>query len=265
MLQEPEKSSVPWTFLDVALFFALWLGAQVIIGSIVLAAHSTSPSPSQESLAADSDGEGYKHPIEQLVQQSKNAPIILLVAFLSVVVVAPLIEEFIFRLLFQGWLESTLLQFHVPGASGVAVVVVSCCFAAIHAGSGSDLSVQALLSLFMAFIILNLLVFTLGIIYLVRVKNIKLTDYLFGTERFFHPNFFPCAGYCLLVILLCFGLNAALEMAYPHTNTSPIPIFFFSLALGTLYSKTKNLSYCILLHACLNGMSFAMLWLSLCG
>jgi len=260
MQQKIDKSAVPWTILDVALFFALWLGAQLIVGGIAVAAHSSARSLAHK--AAETGGEGHTHPIERLVQQSKNAPIVLLVAFLSVVVVAPLIEEFLFRSLFQGWLESTFLQCRVPCASGVAVVVVSFCFAATHAGNSGDLSTRAFFCLFVSFIVLNLLIVALAMIYMVRVKNIKLTDYLFGTERFFRPHFFTYAGYCLLVILLCFGLNAILERTYPGTNISPIPIFFFSLALGTLYSKTNNLLYCILLHACLNGMSFLMLWLA---
>ena len=246
MLQEIEKISVPWTFLDVAFFFALWLGAQMVSVEIVAATHAPAPVVVED----------HQHPIERLVQKSKNAPIVLLIAFLSVVVMAPLIEEFLFRLLFQGWLESKLLQFQFPYASGIAVVAVSFCFAAIHTGSARDLGLSALFCLFVSFLVLNLLIFTLGIIYLIRGKSRTITDDLFGTERFFRPRFFLYAGYCLLVILLCFGLTAILNNLFPTTNTDPIPIFFFSLALGTLYSQTKNLSYCILLHACLNGMSF---------
>ena len=257
MLQEIKQFSVPWTFLDVAFFFALWLGAQMVSAGIVAATHASSPS--QAPVAAET--EGHQHPIERLVQKSQNAPMILLVAFLSVVVAAPLIEEFLFRLLFQGWLESKLLQLQIPYADCIAVVAVSFCFAAIHAGSGRDLGLSALFYLLVSFLVLNLLIFTFGILYLVRMKSLTMTENLFGTERFFRPGFFRSAGYCLLVILLCFGLNAILNNLFPATNTDPIPIFFFSLVLGTLYSQTKNLSYSILLHACLNGMSFlVLLW-----
>jgi membrane protease YdiL (CAAX protease family) len=252
-----ENGSVSWTGFDVLLFIALWMAAQFIIGVVIVVVNPNAQPHVQ--MAADEDGVGPRHPVEQLIQKSTKAPIVLLVAFLSGVVAAPLIEEFLFRLLLQGWLESKLLQFQVPCASGVAIVAVSFCFAVIHAGNPGDSNVQALFYVLLAFVILHLSIFVFGIIYLVRRRNIKLADLLLGTERSFRPEFFPKffinAGYCLLVILFCLGLTAVLDWNYPNTNTNPIPIFFFSLLLGTVYSRTRILSYCILLHACLNIIS----------
>ena len=208
------------------------------------------------------DEAGYQHPAAQLIQKGRLIPIVLFVAFVSMVVAAPLIEEFLFRLILQGWLETKLLQFRVPCAGGIAITVTSFCFALIHLGDSGHFGLWPLFVMFIAFSIVNLLLFVFGIVYLILIRKAKMTDYFFGTERFFRPGFFRIAGYCLLVVLFCQGLGIVLGYIYENTNVSLIPIFFFSLALGVLYSKTKNLSYCILLHACMNAVALALVLLT---
>jgi membrane protease YdiL (CAAX protease family) len=250
--------SVPWKGLDVLLLLALWLAPLCIsVAGTSIASLTQSREP-----AAAVEANDHGHPVKQLVEQGKKSSIVFLVAFLSAVVVAPLVEEFLFRLLLQGWLEAKFAQFRVPCASGVAIVAVSIFFAVIHGGSHHAGNVETLLYALVASMIFSLLILTTGIIYLARKRNVKLIPCFFGTERFFHPQFFANTGYCLLALVFIFGLTAVLITVYPNTNISPIPIFFFSLLLGTLYSRTRNLSYCILLHALLNGTSLTIAWLA---
>jgi len=258
IVQDIKKTSVLWAGLDVLLFLALWFAVLFVCGAI--AGSATSRTQPQEQ-AADKGDQG--HPVAQLVGQSKHSPIVLLVAFLAAVVAAPLVEELLFRLFLQGWLEAKFMQFHVPCASGVAIVAVSFFFAAIHGGNSVALDPQVLFYTFVVMAMANLLIFALGIFYLVRIRNVRMTHYLFGTGQFVPSRFFTCTGYCFLALLFIYGLSVVLNMVYPTTNTNPIPIFFLSLLLGTLYSKTQNLSYCILLHACVNGTSLVLVWLSI--
>ena len=258
---ESETISVPWTGLDVLLFFAVWLIAQVGCG-IFAAIVAPLPPQKQAVTIMDKEQEHHGHPIVQLVEQGIHSPMVLLVAFLAAVVAAPLLEEFLFRLLLQGWLATHFSQFRVPYANGVAVVTASFFFAIIHAGNDSAVHWQILFYSFSAVIVTNLLIFTAGIIYLAKGRNVKMTHCLFGTGRFFHPHFCFYAGYCCVVLGFIVIFSYLLEGFCPDTNTDPIPIFFFSLLLGTLYSKTRNLSYCILLHACLNLTSLILLFLS---
>ena len=256
MLSIPVKPSVPWTGFDVLLFLAIWL-APLIAG--VATVYIVSLNQPQVE-AATSDTKDHGHPIAQLIAQSENSLVILFIVFLSAIVVAPIIEEFLFRMLVQGWLESKFKRFQVPCASGIAILIASTFFAVIHMNDHGAIDIQKLPSALVATMVFSLLVFTAGIIYLTRIRNVRIANYLFGTERFFRPWFFTCAGCCLLVIMSCFALNFSLTNTFPGTNVAPIPIFFFSLALGVLYSRTQNLSYCILLHAFLNGISLALLW-----
>ena len=251
MQQNSRKLSIPWTGLDVFLLLALWFVAHQIVFVLVVV-----QMPEQSAMI---DKKDHRHPIIQMIEQGKNSPAVLLIAFLAVVVAAPFIEEFLFRLLFQGWLETKL------GSSGIAIVVVSLCFALIHGGNNKSLDGQVLFYLFAAMIAVNLLVFAMGIIYLQRIKNVKLTHIVFGTGRFFPPRFFVYAGYCLLMLLPIFGITFVLNNIYPNINTDPIPVFLLSLVLGILYSRTHNLSYCIMVHACLNATSLTIAYASGCA
>jgi len=255
MQPAPENASVPWTGLDVLLFLALWHVA-MLVGATVVAVASPNQAEATNTIET-------AHPIVQLIEQGKTlSPAFLVVAFLTLVIVAPLIEEFLFRLLLQGWLEAKLCQFRVPSASGVAIVAVSLCFASLHTGKQESSSIQAFFYGFSVMIILGLSIFVGGMVYLVRKRNVKITSCLFGTERFFHPQFFSRTGYCLLAIVLIFSVGALLLAAFPIDTVRPIVIFFFSLLLGALYSRTKNLSYCIFLHAFWNGTLLAFVWLT---
>jgi membrane protease YdiL (CAAX protease family) len=258
---ESETISVPWTGLDVLLFLAVWFIAQVGCGIFVTVVPL--PPPQEQAVTITyKEQEHHGHPIAQLVEQGIHSPMVFLVAFLAAVVAAPLVEELLFRLLLQGWLEAKFSPFRVPWASGVAVVITSFFFAMIHAGNSSTLNGQTLFYLFSAVTVTSLLIFTAGIVYLKTKRNVTMTHCLFGTGRFFYPHFGRYAGYCFSALIFIFLFSYLLHGLCPDTNTDPIPIFFFSLLLGTLYSKTRNLLYCILLHACLNLMSLILLALS---
>lgn len=255
-----ESPSLSWTGLDVLLIFALWFGAQVICYHLARVADS-SAQPTAAAATTSVDKQDNGHPLAQMIAQAKRSPMILLTAFLAAVVVVPILEEFLFRLLLQGWLESTLIQYQVSHASPKAIVAVSLFFAAIHGGNSGAWNVTILTLFFGLTIITNLLILLFGIIHLTQNRRCSLRRYFLGQGTFFPPQFFAVSGYCLCALFLIYGLTMTLGVMFPKTNVSPIPIFFFSLLLGTLYSKTQNLSYSILLHSSLNGISFIVVWL----
>jgi membrane protease YdiL (CAAX protease family) len=170
------------------------------------------------------------------------------------------VEELLFRLFLQGWLEVLLTQLQTPFARGFAIVAVSILFAFAHAGSTGVINERVLLYLFVTMTIANLMVFALGIIYLSYVRNVQVIRCFFGTKPFLRPEFPVIVVLCLAALVPIYGLSYGLDLYYPDVNTDPIPIFLFSLLLGALYSFTRNLSYCILLHAVLNVTSLTILW-----
>lgn len=86
-----------------------------------------------------------QHPIIEVLQRHPSATLFVL-AGLSAVVVAPLAEEFFFRVLLQGWLESArpldeLSEETAPSRDAQprasAILVSSLLFAALHIGHGA--------------------------------------------------------------------------------------------------------------------------------
>ncbi len=73
----------------------------------------------------------YQHPIIDYLQQQNN-PLAIAVVVLAAIVVAPLAEEFLFRRVLQGWLETLPLPYGPATAIGLA----SLAFALAHAGHG---------------------------------------------------------------------------------------------------------------------------------
>lgn len=73
----------------------------------------------------------YQHPIIDYLQQQSD-PLAIAVVVFAAIVVAPLAEEFLFRRVLQGWLETLPL----PGGPATAIGLASLAFALAHAGHG---------------------------------------------------------------------------------------------------------------------------------
>jgi len=241
---ESENKSVQWKGVDVLLLFILYAGTilwGICIGYIV----------SFSSALSHLSWEG------QLITAGKNEPMTLLVGFIFIVVTAPLIEEFVFRLLLQGWLASKFQQCRIRFASAIAIVLTSFVFAMAHV----PILIVGVVDYFYVAatnVILGPLLFAFGIVYLARKRNVKMTHCLFGTTRFFRPRLLINMGYCLLLALLlfilCSILNNVLSCCVNLQFIRLLNVFFISLIFGILYSRTQKLSYCILLHAFYNGI-----------
>lgn len=82
-----------------------------------------------------------QHPIIEVLQRQPAAAIYLL-AGLSAVAVAPFAEEFFFRVLLQGWLESAGAMSRLPLVESIeprsAIVLTSLFFALLHLGHGAS-------------------------------------------------------------------------------------------------------------------------------
>lgn len=124
-----------------------------------------------------------KHPLSEAMLDDPSWQMVVSGAVLAVVV-APIAEEFFFRVLFQGWLESAERRW------------------------GQNWSLLARL---------------------------------------------PAGVLPILVSSFVFGL------AHGGHGPDPIPIFMFALVLGYLYHRTHRYLPCVVLHACLNGISVVLM------
>jgi membrane protease YdiL (CAAX protease family) len=98
------------------------------------------------------------HPIVDLMKK-EPAPAVMALVTLMAVVVAPLSEEFAFRVLLQGWLERQQARMRArrtglfddrPGFA--PLVIASVAFALAHVGHGSDPVALFLFSLFLGYV-----------------------------------------------------------------------------------------------------------------
>lgn len=189
-----------------------------------------------------------QHPIiEQMLFEGAD-PQFFALAFVAAVIVAPVAEEFLFRGVLQGWLQSfefappdavntpgtTLgpaaplaLPDETPPASAALAPIVSQRdpnpFAAPFARADETTSAGE------------------------RTEPRELRG-LFGLR----PGVFP--------ITVSSTMFAA---AHIGQGPAPFTLFFLALALGYLYHRTNRLLPCIALHFFVNATSMTLLWLSL--
>jgi membrane protease YdiL (CAAX protease family) len=80
-----------------------------------------------------------QHPIIEVLQRHPD-PTLYVLAGLSAVLVAPFAEEFLIRVLLQGWLESAGTMSRSPAAESIewrAIVLTSLFFSLLHLGHGA--------------------------------------------------------------------------------------------------------------------------------
>ncbi len=78
----------------------------------------------------------YRHPIVDFLAEHRDAASVALV-WLAACVVAPIVEEFFFRRVLQGWFEKRLGGSFGPGlAAGLAIAGAALVFALAHLGQG---------------------------------------------------------------------------------------------------------------------------------
>ena len=98
-----------------------------------------------------------EHPLAKLAMEQPSTGVLMLTT-VSAVVVAPLFEEFMFRVLLQGWFEKweTLWREsagkNIPGRTGLLPnVIVSALFGLSHLGHGPDPVALFVLSLILGY------------------------------------------------------------------------------------------------------------------
>lgn len=98
-----------------------------------------------------------KHPLVELMEKGPGFEVMVLVTFVAVVM-APLWEEFVFRVLLQGWLENLLGRIREPHAPageenpGLApIVIASAIFGALHMAHGPDPVALFVFALFLGY------------------------------------------------------------------------------------------------------------------
>jgi membrane protease YdiL (CAAX protease family) len=208
-----------------------------------------------------------QHPLAQLLSKDKRTSIILIV-FICAVISAPLLEEFLYRGVLTGWLiESTKIYLPLLGINNktvkilrptIAICLPALFFASLHVSDNQDRAAEVLIASIAAVTLANLFTLTLGIFYLVEIRKFSCDQIGFQMKYFGSDILLSIlVAICVIPPLLC--LTGALRLMFPALAIDPFPLFFFAVALGVVFMRTRRLLPCILIHAMLNGVSFILL------
>jgi membrane protease YdiL (CAAX protease family) len=268
LLAYQARRPVPWRGGQVLAAFVVleFPLLSVLLASMFWAPETASQSPLQPGEEVD-----VEHPILDLLAADSSLAAWLLCA-LVVVVVAPIVEEFMYRVVLQGWLEAEerrarrripALRRLLPGVA--PIVVVSLLFGLRHFRVATppmdpgdlmlSLIVQAVWSL-------TAFACALGI---VRIGS----DTTAADLGFVPQKLLADVGLGLVVFVAIaapvISLQYFMARLVPTSSVAPdpVPLFFLALALGTVYYRTHRIVPAIVIHMALNGTSLGLAWLYL--
>lgn len=255
------RRQVPWGGLDVLLVFVFF-----VLSSLAMAvAVNFLLGPDAGKPVAGADAETL-HVIVQLFRDGNAWTILLCVV--SAVCVAPVVEEFLFRVLLQGSLERLdrrlrpkvlNLRRILPWGVG-PVLISSFIFAMVHFRVATPpMNREYLLLMMVGNSLVGISTATFAVLLLRLKTGATAADFGFVAKKVPYDvglGLAVAGGVILPIFILQAVLNFILP---PWVAADPLPLFCFALVLGTLYCRTHRLVASVVLHSSLNATSLAML------
>jgi membrane protease YdiL (CAAX protease family) len=253
------RRPVPWRGIDVMLI----LLAYVFLPSLAFEASRTGIDSSTvaESKLAKKAPLDNRHTVQQALSEKAFWPVAL--SALMAIVLAPITEELIFRLLLQGWLETVerrlrrkvrWLRHIVLGL--VPVVVVATLFAAIHAREPSQRQDMSLLVAKLQLVAVAWLwVVALLICWLKFATGATLADFGIEPRKLASDVRLGLLAFLAVTPPIYAILFTAKTLLPEDTVPDPLPIFFLGLSLGVLYCRTHRIVPSIVLHSAFNALA----------
>jgi membrane protease YdiL (CAAX protease family) len=284
LVRHEDRPTAPWRGIDVLAVVVLFLAVPEL-ANVVRVTYFALP----ELQGAEGGPTSTVHPLAVLLLEDKRWTTILLCG-LSAVVVAPIVEEFFFRVILQGWLErigteihaiqDAAARGHVPEvdqegadraqewewnpselrvrASWVPILAVSAFFASLHMRTDDPtMRIDQWRQFFLFNAIARVLALGLAVTYLRHATSATWRElgWSWGTSR---QDIFRGLVASVAVVAPILGLNSLLAAFLAERTkivADPIPLFFFSLALGYLFQRTGRLMPSVVLHSVLNSVS----------
>jgi membrane protease YdiL (CAAX protease family) len=271
VLPHEPRQPAPWRGVDVLLVLLVYVLAPGITAHVAgrllgidvdqATARTADDEPQPASEPDSAEEAGAAHPLIILLGESHNLAT-LLFCVLVAVVTAPLVEELVFRLVIQGWMEKVELGGWWQATRGaVSLLLASAIFASLHFRvSAAPLDAKVTMFLFACHAVGSLVTIAFALSLLRLGVDASLEDLGIVRQKL---------GRDVLVGLLAFVaiaapiylLQYALLKVFPRDIApDPITIFFFALMLGFLYLRTHRIVASVVLHMCLNATSVAMAW-----
>jgi len=253
------RRPVPWQAQDM--FFIFLIG--LLLPIIATKAAQAWMGPDAARQAADGEPE-LVHPAEQLLRSGN--PGAIAIAAIMAVIVAPLFEEFFFRVLLQGWLEAVWSrqrrkhpELRSAPVSWIPIVLPAAIFALMHLRSGkTPFSTQYLSGLFLGQMAADLLTLWLAIVLLRFAAGATAADLGWKPEKLRSDaklGLLALLAAMPPVLMLQFALMGLVQLTGIDYAPDPIPLFLLALVLGVLYHRTHRIAPSLLLHIAFNATS----------
>jgi len=265
LLPYQPRRPVPWQGWDVlvvAVFCFLALQVAGAIVAAVLGPDEMRPLPQAAGPAEQ------VHPALRALRHGDLR--VQLAVLLTAVLIAPVAEEFFFRVLLQGWLEAAecrhrrqlpTLRLLLPHG-GLAVIASSLVFARLHARVGTEqYSVSCMAGMLAGQAAVNVLTLAFALVWVRARAGATVRDLGWAPE---HLGSDVRTGLLVFaaVAVPIYAIQIIVWSLLPEgVAPDPVPLFFFALALGIVYYRTHRIVPAIVLHMALNATSL-MIWLA---
>lgn len=255
------RRPVPWKGIDVALLLIVFL---LLPFWVSYAAHTCFHTPTVAATpAADAPLETI-HPLGRMLSEGRSVwP--LLLGVLVAIVLAPISEELVFRLLLQGWLESLerrlrrQLQWPRRILDAAPITIVATLFAVIHYRPPMPRrELSTIIYLFNVQAVASLLTIVVVVCWLRFSAKATLADFGFDLRKL--PDDFRLGLLAAFpVIVPTYAAMVTTMALFPSLRHNPCidPLFLLPLAamLGFLYYRTHRISPSIALHMTFNAVA----------
>jgi membrane protease YdiL (CAAX protease family) len=259
------RRPVPWHAIDLAVILVVYVAMQS--GVVALADACLGPAASRPPASYDASGTQAEHVVAQLIAQ--GSPWVFLLCIVSAGLVAPITEEFFFRVLLQGWLEALerryrrqmpMLRRLAPGGSG-PIVLTSLLFASLHFRVGApQINVRFLAFLLAGDTAARLLAVAFAVGWLRGHAGATTADLGWAPRKAPGDVKLGLASFAAVAAPV-YAVQLTLQCLLPaYLAPDPAALFFFALALGAIYYRTHRLLPVVVLHAALNGTSLLLAW-----
>lgn len=267
ILQYEPRRRVPWQIWDLLAVVFFYIAVFALL--IQLAQYFYFPESNELSRKL-SDGQiTTAHPLVQLLAV-KNWTAFFLCG-MAAVVVAPIAEEFLFRILLQGWLEKVdrdwRRRFHVlrrwMPLAAMPIIIASLIFAWPHFREAApQVDVNYLVLALACDSIAKILTFIFGIAFLHWRVGATAADLGWAPGKILADVRLGLIAFIAVRVPIYAGQIILVKLVPKEYAPDPIPIFFFAIALGLIYNRTHRAAPSIVAHMALNASSLAMflLW-----
>ena len=257
------RRQVPWQGLDVLLVFGLFYLLPALVAEISAPWFQIDFAP---PAAGDETPLDAEHPLTKLLIEGPNAGILVLAVF-SAIVVAPIVEEFLFRVVLQGWFESLERRFrrqmrHIaPGA--IPIVLSSLPFAAVHFRSAAPTPpVDVIVFLVAVRTVASLLTLGLAVAWLRFRTKATFADLGVVPRKLPEDVKIGLVAYLAVTVpiyLVLYSAHILAGLFLPSTFVvDPLPLLLLALTLGTLCYRTRRVGSAIVLHTVFNATAVLM-------